>query len=176
MNILSLKIKNLTGKKFSRWTVIRFSHMDKRRTANWFCRCECGTESIVSGSSLRCGNSKSCGCLVREINSIRLSKLIGEKNPNYKHGLTNTGFSSIYKRYGLRPEQFEALLKEQNNSCAICLISFSGEITPYIDHDHKTNKIRGLLCLSCNLSLGGFKDSISNLENAIKYLKDLKCL
>lgn len=40
-----------------------------------------------------------------------------------------------------------------------------------VDHDHKTNKIRGLLCHKCNVALGSFHDSIRLLESAIEYLK-----
>lgn len=40
-----------------------------------------------------------------------------------------------------------------------------------LDHDHKTGAVRGLLCHNCNRALGLFQDSISNLENAIDYLK-----
>ena len=39
-----------------------------------------------------------------------------------------------------------------------------------IDHCHDTGQIRGLLCHSCNIGLGNFKDSIETLEKAIKYL------
>lgn len=41
----------------------------------------------------------------------------------------------------------------------------------YIDHDHNTNKVRGLLCSNCNTALGKFKDDILILEEAIRYLK-----
>jgi rubrerythrin len=40
-----------------------------------------------------------------------------------------------------------------------------------LDHDHSTGKFRGWLCRWCNCGLGNMKDNISNLENAIKYLK-----
>ena len=40
-----------------------------------------------------------------------------------------------------------------------------------VDHCHKTGKIRGLICDSCNVGLGRFKDNIDNLKNAIKYLE-----
>jgi hypothetical protein len=43
-----------------------------------------------------------------------------------------------------------------------------------IDHDHKNNKIRGLLCAICNQALGLFKDNIKNLQEAIKYLEEHK--
>jgi len=76
-------------------------------------------------------------------------------------------------------ESFNELLKQQNNVCAICK---NNESTAdkrrnkvrrlSIDHCHKTQKIRGLLCGKCNQALGLFNDSIIALENAIKYLTD----
>ena len=42
---------------------------------------------------------------------------------------------------------------------------------PLVDHCHTSNEVRGILCLKCNMALGNFKDSIENLQNAIKYLK-----
>ena len=41
----------------------------------------------------------------------------------------------------------------------------------YIDHDHKTGHVRGLLCYYCNTGIGNFDDSISRLESAITYLE-----
>ena len=40
-----------------------------------------------------------------------------------------------------------------------------------IDHDHSTKAVRGILCLSCNLGLGSFKDDPEKLKMAIKYLE-----
>ena len=40
-----------------------------------------------------------------------------------------------------------------------------------VDHDHDTGKIRGIICNPCNVQLGAFKDSIEELEEAIKYLR-----
>tara|TARA_R110000744_G_scaffold25672_5_gene63626 strand:+ start:255 stop:860 length:606 start_codon:yes stop_codon:yes gene_type:complete len=39
-----------------------------------------------------------------------------------------------------------------------------------VDHNHKTGKVRGVLCSGCNLGLGHFNDDTSKLENAIKYI------
>lgn len=56
--------------------------------------------------------------------------------------------------------------KEANGKCNIC-----GKISKLsVDHDHKTNKFRGLLCDNCNLGLGHFKDDPLLLEFAIIYL------
>jgi len=79
------------------------------------------------------------------------------------------------KTYGIdiTHETYLKMLNEQNNKCAICLIStVEYEKLLSVDHCHVTDVVRGLLCNNCNLALGGFKDSIENLENAIKYLKN----
>ena len=52
------KMKDLTGLKFGRWTVINFSHKDEKRIAYWLCKCDCGTERIVSGNNLTTGKIK----------------------------------------------------------------------------------------------------------------------
>ena len=44
----------------------------------------------------------------------------------------------------------------------------------YVDHDHVTGKVRGLLCSFCNAGLGMFEDNVKTLKNAISYLTNLK--
>jgi len=67
------------------------------------------------------------------------------------------------RRYGLTLEQFDAL----GNECKIC----HGTENLHIDHDHKTNKVRSLLCQNCNRGLGLFKDSPELLRRAADYLQ-----
>ena len=52
---------DLTGKTFGKWKVLRFVEK-RKRTCYWLCRCQCGTEKLVSGATLIRGTSKSCGC------------------------------------------------------------------------------------------------------------------
>lgn len=64
--------KNLLGMKFSRLTVINFDGYDMRkngeRCAMWICKCDCGTENFrVEAHSLMTGNTRSCGCLHKEL-------------------------------------------------------------------------------------------------------------
>lgn len=73
--------------------------------------------------------------------------------------------------YGITVSQKEEMIKSQNNQCAICGEMFSLKRDTHVDHNHNTNEVRGILCSNCNTSLGGFKDSINNLESAIQYLK-----
>ena len=71
---------DLIGQKFGRWDVItRVFNPAKRKNSKWLCRCSCGKEKIVSGYSLRKGQSKSCGCLQKEIGSeLNGAKLTGQ--------------------------------------------------------------------------------------------------
>lgn len=61
------KVKDLTGQKFGRWTVIERASSDKDGNARWKCQCECGNIKEIKGRNLRRGESKSCGCLKKEI-------------------------------------------------------------------------------------------------------------
>jgi transposase-like protein len=68
---------NLTGKKFGKLTVLQLSEKSKHNTRRWKCICECGTEKVIEGQSLKNGNTKSCGCLTPEI---------AQKLPVHRHG------------------------------------------------------------------------------------------
>lgn len=81
--------------------------------------------------------------------------------------------NSYFKtKYQLTLSQRDELLKKQEGKCAICSTSLkeTGGST-HTDHCHTTGKVRGILCTNCNRGLGHFKDSITNLEAAISYLK-----
>lgn len=95
-----------------------------------------------------------------------------------KDGFRVTKQGNLMKNFGIALEQYEQMLKEQNGVCAICgreetMQYNNGRIKQLaVDHDHKTGRVRGLLCNSCNRGLGLFMDSQLYLENAKKYLKD----
>jgi hypothetical protein len=70
------------------------------------------------------------------------------------------------------PEYIE-LKTIQQNRCAICREHESNLNRPlFVDHDHHTKEVRGLLCDRCNRGLGFFKDNTYNLSNAVKYLSN----
>ena len=59
---------DMVGQKFSRLTVIKRNICDKKdRNTYWECRCECGKDIVVSRNSLMSGNTKSCGCLQKDV-------------------------------------------------------------------------------------------------------------
>lgn len=82
---------------------------------------------------------------------------------------------AYFKRvYGSSLAEFEIMFKKQKGRCCICNISktkiFKGKSFLMVDHNHKTGKIRGLLCHMCNLGLGYFGDNKKNLRKALRYL------
>ena len=78
--------------------------------------------------------------------------------------------SNLKRRFGITHEQFEDILKTQDNKCAICGVDqdVCGKYL-CIDHDHETGKIRGLLCDLCNRALGQFQDNLEVLKKAVEY-------
>lgn len=77
------------------------------------------------------------------------------------------------KEYGITLEQYDSMLAAQNNVCAICKEP-PGKQRLHVDHCHKTGQIRGLLCASCNIGIGYFRDSEALLGLAIQYLYNAK--
>lgn len=74
--------------------------------------------------------------------------------------------------YQLTLTDFETMLKTQNSSCAICFARQpGGQRDWHVDHDHKTGKVRGLLCHNCNVMLGCARDTVQHLMSAIVYLR-----
>lgn len=70
----------------------------------------------------------------------------------------------IKMKYGLSEEDYNKLPKQ----CEIC----GDNVKLCVDHCHSTDNVRGILCDRCNVSLGGFKNSIEILRNAIRYLEE----
>ena len=85
------RLLDLTGKKFGRWTVIERNGREKRGDCLWKCRCDCGKIKNVRGGSLTTGNSKSCGCLAKELKIQRI-----KEKPIAKKIIDLTG-----KRFGM---------------------------------------------------------------------------
>jgi hypothetical protein len=69
--------------------------------------------------------------------------------------------------YGLTPESYRQMVEAQHGRCAIC--GDKGRL--FVDHDHETGSVRGLLCSNCNTALGMFEDDLARIERAIKYLE-----
>lgn len=81
----------------------------------------------------------------------------------------------LKRNYNITIDQYNKMLTDQLNKCAICLRSASEfKKRLAVDHCHATGKIRSLLCPNCNQMIGCSKEKISNLKSALKYLQKFK--
>lgn len=163
------------------------------------CKCICGKEKIILTSNLL-RNTRSCGCktayFIHGKDPIGTLAKDGRKtcckcgqNKELKHyhkcctskdgydGRCNDCFrvykkKTLLKKIGHTYSEYEALIKKQKNRCGCCGNKPSGRnVSLCIDHDHKTNQIRGLLCSRCNVGIGKLGDTLEAIQNALNYLK-----
>ena len=72
--------------------------------------------------------------------------------------------------YNLTNDDVAELLAEQDGRCAICLTAPA----VHVDHDHRTGKVRGMLCFPCNAALGQLDDDVATVRRAADYLEGRK--
>ena len=108
-------------------------------------------------------------CKICRNTARKLSSKAKEYTENYKDRQKE---NDLKRRFNINSQQYEAMLVAQDFSCGICGTHQKDlDKSLAVDHCHKIGTVRGLLCSKCNLSLGGFQDSIETLEKAILYLK-----
>jgi hypothetical protein len=81
---------------------------------------------------------------------------------------------NLKRMFGMSLEDYEQRATKQNNVCAICQKQCKSGKRLAVDHNHKTGKIRDLLCGNCNGGLGKFQDDPELLEKAAEYLRKHK--
>lgn len=74
--------------------------------------------------------------------------------------------------FGMTVSDYTMLFQKQEGLCAICKSASSSNQSLAVDHNHKTGKIRGLLCVRCNRGIGAFGDCSETLNRAAIYLKE----
>lgn len=183
----SLRI-NLIGKRFGKWTVLNLSKSG--RHTFWSCRCDCGNEKEVRADVLRTGLSQSCGLGHCNFGYKEVC-LRGHKISEWGRGkegsckaclrekrLENREYHRDYGRkynlrtkYNMTVEDYEKVFLAQNGRCAICGVQPKKSLV--VDHNHKTGRVRGLLCpgrpRGCNYILGLLERNSSALSVAGKF-------
>lgn len=95
------------------------------------------------------------------------------RNPEKVRALArNKSRSTKLKGLGMTEAELLAAYEAQGRKCAICIepIGIEPSRQVHIDHCHKTNRFRGVLCLKCNTGIGKFNDSPERLERAAAYV------
>ena len=93
-----------------------------------------------------------------------------KEHPDHQHSYT------LVKRHGLNREKYNEMCTGQKNRCAICGEPETKKMGQTVmrlsvDHDHKTDTIRQLLCSRCNAVLGLVYDNAKLLTRMVAYLK-----
>jgi hypothetical protein len=133
------------------------------------------TKRKAAGLCLACGKHpypcEPCRKRNRELIKKKRDGIpLPERQKSWK---TNRDYFLKHK-FGINEQIYNEMLARQNNGCAICKKTTSGDKRTKhlaVDHCHKTGVVRGLLCAACNKGIGLFKDSQQNLTNAIAYLQ-----
>ncbi len=76
-------------------------------------------------------------------------------------------------KYGITPDDYDRMLSEQNQACAICMATDPGTAHGFwhVDHCHDRGHVRGLLCNTCNLALGLMADDPARMRAAADYIE-----
>ena len=124
-------IIDISGQRFDRLVAIKVVEKEKNGAARWLCKCDCGSEKVVSGSTLRAGITRSCGCLSFERNF----KGCGNLSACYWNRIIK-GAEKRNLKMSVSIEDAWAQYQKQNQLCAI-----SGEpikiLTDYSRRHHE---------------------------------------
>lgn len=89
---------DLTGQRFGRLVVVRYVGRSRGKKNLWLCKCDCGNEKIVAVDKLHSGNTKSCGCLQREVH----------RKCRMTHGKSDTKLYLVWREMITRTENQNA--------------------------------------------------------------------
>ncbi len=102
-----------------------------------------------------------------------VSKLRAE-NPNVIKGWwkKNNRERYLVEKYGLTASNWQKMFERQYGRCAICGIDHKDtDRGLFVDHNHSTGKVRGLICINCNLVIGNSRENCAYLIHTIEYLR-----
>lgn len=85
--IQTFQVKDLTGQRFGRLTVVEQAGRTKSRSVLWLCHCDCGNDKVIAANHLTKGSTKSCGCFMDE---ARITN-------NTTHGMANTRLYNVWR-------------------------------------------------------------------------------
>ncbi len=126
----------------------------------------CGVEKDITEFYLR-GGKRSPKSRKSKCKKCEIIRLAASYDPNHYRD------QHLKRSYGITLNDYNQMLTEQNDCCAICGTDNPGGKHGkfMVDHNHDTGEVRGLLCKRCNIAIGEFNDDPSILEKAVLYLR-----
>ena len=162
---------DLTGNIVGRWTVIKLVRREAGGKAHWWlCRCTCGQERAVRGSSLRAGRSTSCGCAqidaVRKLDQAERPGLMSLRVPDLYYRAIAHGAARRRLEFNLDHQGIQALLESQGGRCALSGLPISFDWT---------RGAKGTLARSTTASLGRIRSAEGYIEGNVHWLHKDVC-
>lgn len=110
-------------------------------------------------------------CLKGHIDNryVKGSRCVSCANEHRINNKQEIKLRAIKRDFNLSADEYFNLLKIQNNKCAICKSDFTNSKFTHVDHCHKTNKVRGILCNKCNTGIGQLNHNPEILRFAAIY-------
>lgn len=107
----------------------------------------------------------------REAQKAKSKKYRENRDPETRLKQTrNSRCKYIRRKFGITLEEYENMVLDRKGCCDICQSQSKGRGNLHIDHCHQTGKLRGLLCMNCNVVLGLVYDKSEILNSAINYI------
>ena len=125
---------NITGKRFGRLIAVKPTEKRHNSEIVWHCLCDCGNTAYIMRSDLTSGNTKSCGCLRREMMATRVGPLSYNWDPNLTEAeREHTRDYPEYKKWR------EAVYERDNYTCQYCDDSSNGNLNAHHIQDYSNN-------------------------------------
>jgi hypothetical protein len=114
---------------------------------------------------------RECSSKKRDAREI---KKYGSEEAMREHRRLKSRKTNLKKHYGLEWDEYLQMIEDQGHQCSICgcdlKIIKGHRLTACVDHCHKSGKIRGILCNSCNAGIGQLQDDPALVQSALNYL------
>jgi hypothetical protein len=128
----------------------------------------CGEDKDVGQFYVRKGKPRpSCKACQKEY----------EREYRERTGYSRNWEHHLKSKYGITGQDYHDMAAAQNHVCAVCnrpeTITYANKTRRLaVDHDHRTGKVRGLLCAKCNVMLGYARENSDYLASAMMYLRE----
>lgn len=112
-------VKDLSGQRFGKLTVLKLKGFTDTNKAIWYCKCDCGREIEVRACNLISGNTQSCGC-IQSVNEANIQNILTQHRVNFQ---TQYTFSDLYG--DSKPLRFDFAIFNKDKTLN-CLIEYQG--------------------------------------------------